>query len=168
MANIKVKINGISDLTSAIDRIKSQIDEATKLATIQSGTKVQAYAVSAFNTPPAPNTRTGNLQRSIKSDPVVHQGIGRYSITVGPRAVYARIQELGGDIEERRAGWLAVKSGYAKSPGQFIKRNFNYPGSHLDIVTIKPHPYFTPSFLRVRGQMRGMFSTAWGKALKSG
>ncbi len=42
-----------------------------------------------------PNVVTGYLRRSITMTPVIRTGIGEYSTTVGPTAIYGRAVELG-------------------------------------------------------------------------
>lgn len=150
---IKITINGLSDLTSALDAVKARLDIATRQATIEAAQRLQSNAVSNFNVAPAPTTRTGNLQRSIKSSPVMQQGIGKYTIKVGPTAIYARIIELGGTITPKEAKMLSWISGG--------KRVFAHS------VTIRPHPYFEPAYVRTVGQLRPIFESAWRKALEA-
>lgn len=58
-------------------------------------------------TPPA--RRTGTLARSVRPEPAVLTGTARASSSVAPHAVYARIQQLGGDIYPVRAKVLHWK-----------------------------------------------------------
>jgi phage gpG-like protein len=58
-------------------------------------------APSAPGTPPA--RRTGTLARSVRAEPAVPSGPGRATSSVAPHTVYARIQQLGGDIHVKRA-----------------------------------------------------------------
>lgn len=71
---------------------------------------------SAPGTPPA--RRTGTLARSVRPEPAKSTGAGRASSSVAPHAVYARIQQNGGDIYPVRAKLLRFKVGgkyrYAK------------------------------------------------------
>ena len=64
---------------------------------------------SAPGTPPA--RRTGTLARSVQVQPAVLTGPGRATGSVGPHTVYARIQQLGGDIYPVRAKALHWKQG---------------------------------------------------------
>jgi phage gpG-like protein len=56
---------------------------------------------SAPGTPPA--RRSGTLARSVRAEPAVPAGAGRATSSVAPHTVYARIQQLGGDIHVVRA-----------------------------------------------------------------
>lgn len=62
---------------------------------------------SAPGTPPA--RRTGTLARSLRAEPAALTGAGKASSSVAPHAVYARIQQLGGDIYPVRAKVLHWK-----------------------------------------------------------
>src|ERR1700761_6974065 len=52
-------------------------------------------------TPPA--RRTGTLARSVRAEPAKLTGDGHAESSVAPHTVYARIQQLGGDIHPVRA-----------------------------------------------------------------
>jgi phage gpG-like protein len=73
-------------------------------------------APSAPGTPPA--RRTGTLARSVRPESAKLTGAGRATSSVAPHVVYARIQQLGGDIYPVRAKVLRWKVGksyrYAK------------------------------------------------------
>ena len=58
-------------------------------------------APSPPGTPPA--RRSGTLARSVRPEPAVPIGAGRAKSSVAPHTVYARIQQLGGDIHVVRA-----------------------------------------------------------------
>lgn len=62
---------------------------------------------SAPGTPPA--RRTGTLARSLRAEPAALTGAGKASSSVAPHTVYARIQQLGGDIYPVRAKVLHWK-----------------------------------------------------------
>lgn len=64
-------------------------------------------APSPPGTPPA--RRTGTLARSVRAKPATGGG-GRATSSVSPHTVYARIQQLGGDIYPVRAKNLRWKS----------------------------------------------------------
>lgn len=59
-------------------------------------------------TPPA--RRTGTLARSVRAEPARVTGPGRAGSSVAPHTVYARIQQLGGDIYPVRAKALRWKA----------------------------------------------------------
>lgn len=56
-----------------------------------------------------PARRTGTLARSVRPEPAVPAGAGRATSSVAPHTVYARIQQLGGDIYPVRAKILHWK-----------------------------------------------------------
>lgn len=60
-------------------------------------------------TPPA--RRTGTLARSVRPEPARSTGPARAASSVAPHTVYARIQQLGGDIYPVRAKVLRFKVG---------------------------------------------------------
>lgn len=60
---------------------------------------------SAKGTPPA--RRTGTLARSVRPTPARASGAGQATSSVAPHTVYARIQQLGGDIHVVRAKVLS-------------------------------------------------------------
>lgn len=64
---------------------------------------------SAPGTPPA--RRTGTLARSVRAEPATLTGPGRATSSVAPHTVYARIQQLGGDIYPVRAKVLRWTEG---------------------------------------------------------
>jgi phage gpG-like protein len=71
---------------------------------------------SAPGTPPG--RRTGTLARSVRPEPAVLAGAGRATSSVAPHTVYARIQQLGGDIYPVRAKALRWK---VKTYGPLMK-----------------------------------------------
>lgn len=79
-------------------------------------TSMRGPSPSPPGTPPA--RRTGTLARSVRAEPATLAGTGRAVSSVAPHAVYARIQQLGGDIYPVRAKVLRWKEGgryrYAK------------------------------------------------------
>ncbi len=64
---------------------------------------------SPAGSPPA--RRTGTLARSVRPEPAKPAGAGRARSSVAPHTVYARIQQLGGEIVPVRAKVLRWKEG---------------------------------------------------------
>src|ERR1022692_1044617 len=158
--DITVEITGVSDVVRALESMKLRIDAATRQATVKSGQTLQSKAVSNFRGTHAPgewhvggdspNTVTGNLQRSITAWPVVHQGIGRYSIQVNPTAIYSRVIELGATItpkDKEFLSWIGVRAD--GSVGRIYKRE----------VTVPPYPYFRPATKSTTLVMRTIYSS---------
>lgn len=93
-------------------RDRAAVDAADAMAqSYQSGVvrSMAGSSPSAPGTPPA--RRTGTLARSVRAEPAVQAGAGRATSSVAPHTVYARIQQLGGDIRPVRAKVLAWKQG---------------------------------------------------------
>ena len=155
MAGITVKIEGVSEAIATLDKIKAKVSLATREATERSGSVLQAQAVSEFNHGTAPHTRTGNLQRSIRTWPVVQEGAARYRVQVNPTAIYSRIQELGGTItpkEKEFLSWIGVRAD--GTVGRIFKRS----------VTLRPRPYLRPALESMGPKMDIVYGTAWRSA----
>jgi len=71
--------------------------------------RMRGPSPSPPGSPPA--RRTGTLARSIRPEPATLAGPGRAKSSVAPHTVYARIQQLGGDIYPVRAKVLRWKEG---------------------------------------------------------
>lgn len=84
---------------------------------------------------------TGTLRRSVKVVPAVPLGAGAWQAQVGPTAVYARIQELGGRLGAN------PRHGMWRSP-----------------ATLPPRPYLAPSVAELvsGGQLWAAFREGWG------
>jgi phage gpG-like protein len=91
-------------------RNRGAVDAADALAQSfqRSVVKSMKGPPSAPGTPPA--RRNGDLARSIRPEPAKLTGDGRATSSVAPHAVYARIQQLGGDIYPVRAKALRWKA----------------------------------------------------------
>src|ERR1017187_275061 len=155
MAGIHVEIEGVSEAISALEKLKAKVTLATREATAKSGSVLQATAVAEFNHGDAPHTRTGNLQRSIRTWPVVQEGPARYRVQVNPTAIYSRIQELGGTItpkEKDFLSWIGVRAD--GTVGRIYKRS----------VTLRPRPYLRPATESMGPKMEIVYGTAWRSA----
>lgn len=93
-------------------RDRGALDAADAMAQAYQGAVVRSMkgpSPSAPGTPPA--RRTGTLARSVRAAPATLASPGRATSSVAPHAVYARIQQLGGDIYPVRAKVLRWKEG---------------------------------------------------------
>jgi len=89
---------------------RAALDAADAMAQSFQGSVVRSMtgpSPSPPGTPPA--RRTGTLARSVRPEPAVLSGAGRATSSVAPHTVYARIQQLGGDIYPVRAKVLHWK-----------------------------------------------------------
>ncbi len=96
------------------DRIASQaaVDAANAMALRYhehlTDVTLRLFSHPRFTRTPSPPGRppalvTGTLRRSVRVEPAVPQGPGRAMSSVAPHTVYARIQEVGGDVHVVRA-----------------------------------------------------------------
>ena len=91
-------------------RDRAAVDAADAMAQSYQRSVVKSMkgpSPSAPGTPPA--RRTGTLARSVRPEPAKLTGAARASSSVAPHTVYARIQQLGGDIYPVRAKALSWK-----------------------------------------------------------
>ena len=91
---------------------------------------------SAPGLPPA--RRTGTLARSVRAEPSKLVGGGKATSSVAPHTVYARIQQLGGDIYPVRAKALRWKS---KTFGPLPKGGKRGNWVYAMHVRLPPRPY---------------------------
>lgn len=161
---ITIRSEGTARITAAIERIKKQLDIATRDATKEAGEALQAAARRNFHGYHAfgyhhlggdsPNTVSGDLQASIQFlTPVLSEGSARYSTKIGPTAIYGRVIELGATITPKEAkmlSWFDAQMGL---------RRFE------DEVTIPPRPYFRPAVEDLPPRMTQIFYDAWSEAL---
>jgi phage gpG-like protein len=87
---------------------------------------MRGSAPSAPGTPPA--RRTGTLARSVQAEPAVPAGAGRATSSVAPHTVYARIQQVGGDIHVVRAKILT-------NGKQFFGKHVRLPARPYMVMT---------------------------------
>lgn len=99
-----------------------------------------------------PNIVSGHLQESIVVSPVVPEGAGRFTVQVGPTAIYGRITELGGII---------VKDpGYMSWFSPWLGRQM-----YRHDVTLHPHPFMKPGYDTTRDHMNSIMSDEWTAAI---
>jgi len=99
-------------------RARAAVDAADAMAQSYQSAVVRSMrgpSPSPPGTPPA--RRTGTLARSVRAEPATGSG-DRATFSVAPHTVYARIQQLGGDIYPVRAKALHWKD---KSGHHFAK-----------------------------------------------
>jgi phage gpG-like protein len=114
------------------DRVSTEapVAAANAMAQTYQGEVVRSMHGSAPSPPGTPPARrTGTLARSVRAEPAVPAGAGRAKSSVAPHTVYARIQQLGGDIYPVRAKALhwggtpfgPLRKGQKRKPGVFAK-----------------------------------------------
>lgn len=150
MAGGSIEVEGITELGAALERIALQANAATRTATAASSHYLEGEVKKTLGstshpkgtpTPSAPGDPpsliTGTLRRSVKATRPVSLGYGRWESTVGPTAVYGRIQELGGTTGRNQA------------------------------TRLPPRPFVQPSYDRAvtTGAMIRAYHTAWRAAL---
>jgi len=104
-----VIVTGVQEAIAALMEKNTQVDEATRLATakvlhlIEKRTKDKLGENSHQRGTPTPSGPgeppaliTGTLRRSINVSGPESLGAGAYRGSVGPTAIYGRVQELGG------------------------------------------------------------------------
>jgi phage gpG-like protein len=105
-----IVVTGTTDAEVAVSALMLEVDRATAVATSAAAEAVREKIhekLTAQEHPPGtptpsrsgdpPAKVSGRLANSVERGNVENRGFGDYAITVGPDAVYARIQELGGD-----------------------------------------------------------------------
>ena len=118
---------------------RAAVDAADAMAQAYQRTVVKSMrgpAPSPPGTPPA--RRTGTLARSVRPEPARLAGPGRAESSVAPHTVYARIQQLGGDIYPVRAKALRWKASTFGPLRQGEKRSGYVYAKH---VRLPARPY---------------------------
>lgn len=153
-------VHGVPAWNAAIDARLAAVDRATPRAMTE-GLRIVERSVKKIlrtythpegtptTSPPGqpPALVTGTLMRSIKvRGPYPGKRRYTYRGTVGPTAVYSRIQELGGRVRVRGRGHVGPQTerSYARLPAR---------------------PYVKPATDRVRRDVRRVFQRRWGAAL---
>ena len=142
-----VEVHGADELASALDRLKTRVHEATRRAvqTAMGSAQEQAQVLLSLtshpprtptpSTPGSPPSRiTGALGGSLSPTGPLDSD-GGYTGQIGPTAVYARIQELGG----------VTGAGHR--------------------TRLPPRPYMQPTYDLLRGRVARIFADAWRSAL---
>lgn len=96
---------GVTEFKRALAGMVATADAATRGAVASGAAAIETAAKSNFEGHHAkgkphqggslPNVVSGNLRRSIKTDPIQSLGLATYATKVGPTAVYGRAIELG-------------------------------------------------------------------------
>ena len=104
-------MTGVAEFRRALDEMVARASEAASTAVTTGGHLIEAEAkrqlgltshTRGTRTPSAPGEPpalvSGTLRRSIKVTRPESKGPTGWTVSVGPTAVYGRIQELGGDV----------------------------------------------------------------------
>lgn len=147
MVDLGLHVDGVDEFAAALDALQQRMRSATRSATKEGMKLIQRRAHSRLsryyhppNTPtPSPPGQppariSGHLRGSLSPTGPIPTA-GGFTGSIGPTAVYGRIQELGG-----RAG-----------------RNHS--------VTLPPRPYLAPTVRDARNDLRRVYVEAWQRAL---
>lgn len=145
--DIGVAVEGVDEFAAALDALQQRMHSATRKATKDGLTLIKRRAHSRLsryyhppNTPtPSPPGQppariSGHLRGSLSPTGPIPTA-GGFTGSIGPTAVYGRIQELGG-----RAG-----------------RNHS--------ITLPPRPYLAPTVRDARNDLRRQYVEAWQRAM---
>lgn len=107
---VGASFHGVDAFKGAIDGLIAGANEGSRkgvsIAAIKLSSKVKVKLTTSSHkkgtpTPSRagdpPSLVTGTLRRSVKTTPAIPLGTGAWQASVGPTAVYSRIQELGGE-----------------------------------------------------------------------
>jgi phage gpG-like protein len=160
VGGIDATVHGVPEWGAAIDAVMARVDRETDRGMRESLRIVERSYKKILRTythpegtpttsPPGqpPALVTGTLMRSVKSRGP-RPGRRRYVYVgeVGPTAVYARIQDLGGRVRSRNRGHVG-------------------PQTEHSYTRIPARPYAKPATDRVRRDVRRVFQRRWGAAL---
>ena len=84
-----IEVSGLGDFAASIERLKAQVDVASRTAVVQG-----AHLIEAMAKPETP-VRSGRLRRSIQVIDTTSLGAGIWQARVAPTTVYGRRIELG-------------------------------------------------------------------------
>ncbi|MGR3875812.1 hypothetical protein ACUXZZ_45585 (plasmid) [Streptomyces graminifolii] len=150
MAGQAVEVIGVSELTAALGEMFTAVNAATRTATAQTSHLVErsvkeTLATSSHprGTPTPsrpgepPSLITGTLRRSVTVLGPIPLGLGRWESQIGPTAVYARVQELGG------------------------------PTGRGGATVLPPRPFVQPTYerLAMSGALTNIYHSAWRTAI---
>lgn len=144
--------------------MRTAADQATEAGVDDAGKILEAQTKANIATRFKPGT--GRLSDSVEREQPFAIGAHAWRTRVYPTVIYSRIQELGGVIIERRAGSKMVAAGLARNAGQFVRRDFAYPGSYLTLVKLPPRPYLSPALATSAQPMRDAVADRWAAALE--
>lgn len=125
------KLVGLTEFTSALKASVAAADAGSRMAVVSAAAAVETAAKKKLTTSShrkgtptpsrpgqPPSLVTGQLRRSVRTSPPSKVGITAWQTTVGPTAVYARIQELGGDT---RWSTLPARPYFAPSVDELVR-----------------------------------------------
>jgi hypothetical protein len=162
VSDFEATVHGVTEWDLAIEAKMVAVDRATPQA-MREGLRIVERSVKRIlrtythpegtptTSPPGqpPALVTGTLMRSVKTRGP-YPGKRRYTYrgTVGPTAVYSRIQELGGRVRARRRGAIG-------------------PQTERTYTRLPARPYVKPATDRVRRDVRRVFQRRWTAALEA-
>lgn len=147
-----MSVTGIAELARALEAMAARIEAATPVAVATATAMVEVAARANLSrtshsrgtpTPSAPGQPpsliSGRLRSSFDILGPTPAGAGAWRAVLGPTAVYARIQELGGQAGRGHA------------------------------TTLPARPYLRPAVddLLHSGALRGAFAAAWAEAIRA-
>lgn len=141
-------MSGLNAFERAMADMVARVEASTREMVAKAAADVEASVKKEFsgshgrNEPHVggsqPNVVTGNLRRSVTTDPITKGGPGIYSTRVYPTMVYARRIELG------------------FSGADALGRIYNQPA----------FPYFGPGVRKALVRIFDIAETGWGEALR--
>lgn len=145
------RFEGTGDAADALREKWQRVNDATR-DVVEEGSFILVDMAKA-NATVDPHVVTGLLRGSISASEPTSPAPFVWESTVAPRGVvYARIQELGGEIVPRdEAGYLR----FMDLEGKYI---------YMKSVYIRPHPYLGPADAAFRPIFRDMCEEAWAAA----
>jgi len=150
MAGGGIEVSGVAELEQALMGMVTSLNAATRTATTQAAhllereIKTELARTSHPRGTPTPSSpgeppslATGTLRRSITVQGPIPIGSGRWEASIGPTAVYGRIQELGG---------VTGRGGATQLPAR---------------------PYVRPAYERLAasGALTSLYQSAWRAAM---
>ena len=113
-------------------RDRAAVDAADAMAQSYQSSVVRSMRGPSPSPPGSPPARrTGTLARSVRPEPAKLTGSGRATSSVAPHTVYARIQQLGGDIYPVRAKVLRWRD----KTGTHYARHVRLPARPYMVMT---------------------------------
>lgn len=155
-----IVLRGVEKFMGAVDLKVAQMRRATAAATakvlhlIEKRTKEKLGLKSHQKGTPTPSgvgeppaLITGNLRRSISVEGPIPVTANSWRGSVGPTAIYGRIQELGGEVFTSRSTSMVM---------------MGVPGSG---IRLPARPYLQPSYNELQVEIRAIFQAAWTEAI---
>lgn len=92
---IRVQVTNLADVLASLDYAEDKFDRAIQESLLVTALAVERQAKINASGRPGPNVRTGNLRRSITTNPTPKGFDGTYTAEVKATMVYARAVEFG-------------------------------------------------------------------------